>query len=73
MVRLWVELTSVDLLGSLLLLLAGVVLGGLLGVEASGRAVSVQVAAGVHGLLQGVALPAEDVVTVSGSATVEQY
>lgn len=55
---------AVDLLGGLLLDLAGVVLlGGLVG-EASGGAVAVEVALLVHGFLQGVALPAEEVVTM---------
>ena len=62
-------LTSVDVFGGLLLLLAGVVLIGLLGVKASSRAVVVEVAAGVHGLLERVALPAEDVVTVGSRST----
>lgn len=42
---------SVDVLWCLLLLLAGVVCGGRLGVEAGSRAVNVQVAAAVHGQL----------------------
>ena len=63
------QLTVVDLLGSLLLVDASVILGGGLGGEAGGGAVLVEVAALVHGLLEGVALPAEDVVTVGGRAT----
>jgi hypothetical protein len=64
------RLTAINLLGCLLLDGAGIVLVGGLGSEAGSRAILVQVAVLVHGLLQGVTLPAEDVVTVSGSATV---
>jgi hypothetical protein len=63
------KLTAIDRLGSLLLLLASVVLSGLLDSEASLGAGNVGVAVVVHGLLQGVALPAEDVVTVGGRTT----
>jgi len=49
---------------------ASVVLLGCLVGEAGGRAVSVEVAVLVHGLLERVGLPAEDVVTVGGGATV---
>jgi hypothetical protein len=48
---------------------AGVVLLGGLGRETGGGAVLVEVAALVHGLLEAVALPAEDVVTVGSRAT----
>lgn len=61
--------TAIDRLLGHLLLGASVVLGRLLGMESGSRAVSVQVAAVVHGLLEGVGLPAEDVVAVGGGAT----
>ena len=48
---------------------ASVVLLGRLGSEAGRRAVLVEVAALVHCLLEAVALPAKDVVTVCGRAT----
>lgn len=64
------RLTSINWLLGLLGLGAGVVCISRLGFEASRRAVSVQVAATVHGLLEGVAFPSEDVVTVGSSATV---
>ena len=60
-------LTAINLLGSLLLLDACVVLVGGLGCDTGGGAVLVEVASLVHGLLERVALPAEDVITVSGS------
>ena len=63
------RLTAVDGLGRLLLDGASVVLGGLLGCEAGRRAVAVEVAAVVHGPLESVTLPAEDVVTMGGRAT----
>ena len=69
MVLVKVLLTSVNFLRRLLLLLAGVVLSRLLGVKTSGRAVIVKVAPGVHGLLEGVTLPAEHVVTMGSGAT----
>jgi hypothetical protein len=53
----------------LLLLLAGVVLSGLLGSEAGLGASSIEVAVVVHGLLERVLLPPEEVVTVSSRAT----
>lgn len=64
------RLTSINWLLGLLRLDAGVVRISGLGFEASRRAVSVQVAATVHGLLEGVAFPTEDIVTVGSSATV---
>ena len=67
------KLTAINLLGSLLLLLARIVLRGLLDRKASLGARGVEVAVVVHGLLERVALPAEDVVTVcSGSANVHR-
>lgn len=63
------ELTAVDVLGGLLLLGAGAVLGIGLGGEASLGACVVEVAAVIHGLLERVAFPAEDVVTMSGGTT----
>jgi hypothetical protein len=64
------KLTAVDVFGGLLLLCAGAVLGvGLCG-ETGFGAGSVEVAAVVHGFLEGVAFPAEDVVSVSGGTTV---
>jgi len=65
----WQKLTAVDGLGGLLGNGASVVLLGRLVVEAGSGAVVVEVAALVHGLLEGVVLPAEDVVTVSSRAT----
>lgn len=65
------KLTSINGLLGLLGLDAGVVLISSLCLEASRGAVPVQVAATVHGLLEGVAFPSEDVVTVGSSATVE--
>lgn len=65
------KLTSINRLLSLLRLDAGVVRISGLGFQASRRAVFVQVAATVHSLLEGVAFPTEDVVTVGSSATVE--
>ncbi len=62
--------TAVNNLGCLLGLGAGAVLFGGLSSDASRRAVLVQVAALVHGLLEGVALPAEDIITVGSSAAV---
>jgi len=41
-------------------------------VETSGRAVLIEIAVLVHGELKSVVLPAEDIVTVSGGATVIQ-
>lgn len=64
------RLTSVNWLLGLLRLDAGVVCISGLGFQASRRAVPVQVAATVHGLLEGVAFPTEDVVSVGSSATV---
>jgi len=66
----WVELTAVDVLGCLLLLVAGAVLCVGLDGETGLGAGLVEGAAVVHGLLERVALPSEDVVTVSGGATV---
>lgn len=63
------ELTSIDRLLRLLGLGAGVVFISGLGLEAGSGAVAVEVAAAVHGLLEGVAFPPEDVVTVGGSAS----
>jgi hypothetical protein len=63
------RLTAVDLFRSLLLLLASIVLSGLLDGKAGLGASGVEVTVVVHGLLQAVTLPAEDVVTVRGSAT----
>jgi hypothetical protein len=57
-------LTAVDRLRSLLLLLASVVLSGLLNGETSFGASGVEVAVVVHGLLERVAFPTEDVITV---------
>lgn len=64
-------LTAVNILGSLLFLGAGAVLVGGLGVDAGGSAVGVESARAdvVHGLLEGVAFPAEEVVTVGSRAT----
>lgn len=62
--------TAINRLRSLLLESASVILSRSLGRQASRRAVLVEIAALVHGLLEGVTLPAEDVVTVGGSATV---
>jgi hypothetical protein len=53
-----------------LLLLASIVLSGLLRMQTCSRAVHVQVAIVVHGLLQAVTLPAEEVISVSGSSTI---
>jgi len=64
------KLTAIDILGSLLGLGAGAVLRLGLGGDAGLGAVGVEVALVVHGLLECVALPAEDVVAVGGSATV---
>lgn len=64
------RLTSINWLLGLLRLDAGVVRISGLGFEASRRAVSVQVATTVHGLLERVAFPTEDVVAVGSSATV---
>jgi hypothetical protein len=63
------RLTAVDGLGRLLLDGASVVLRGLLGGEAGRRAVAVEVAAVVHGPLESVTHPAEDVVTMGGRTT----
>jgi hypothetical protein len=62
------KLTAIDLLGSLLLLLASTVLSGLLNSKTSLGACKVGVAVVVHGLLQGVAFPAENIVAVGGGA-----
>jgi hypothetical protein len=64
------KLTAVDILGSLLGHGAGAVLRLGLGGDAGLGAVGVEVALVVHGLLERVALPAEDVVAVGGGATV---
>lgn len=64
------RLTSIDWLLGLLGLGAGVVCVGGLGLEAGRGAVPVQVAATVHCLLEGVAFPPKDVVTVGSSASV---
>lgn len=50
-------------------LLAGVVLGGLLDGETGLGASDVEIALVVHGLLERIALPAENVITVSSSST----
>lgn len=63
------ELTAVDVLRGLLLLGARAVLGIGLGGEAGLGARFVEVAAAVHGLLEGVAFPAEHVVAVGGGTT----
>jgi hypothetical protein len=63
------RLTAIDRLGSLLLLLASVVLSGLLDGKTSLGAGNVKGAAVVHSLLQGVGFPAKDVVTVGGGTT----
>lgn len=57
---------AVDILRSLLLLVASVVDIGALFVDAGRGAVLVEVAVLVHGLLERVTLPAEDVVAVGG-------
>ena len=62
-------LTAVNILGSLLLLLARIVLRRLLDGETSLGASGVEVAVVVHSLLEGVAFPTEDVVTMRGRAT----
>lgn len=62
-------LTAINVLGGLLLLLASAVLRGCLDSETGLGAGGVKVAVVVHGLLERVAFPAEDVVTVSGRAT----
>lgn len=49
---------------------ASIILRRSLRSQASSRAVLVEVAALIHGLLEGIALPAKDVITVSGGATV---
>jgi hypothetical protein len=64
-----VTLTAVDVLRSLLLLLASIVLSGLLDGKTSLGASSVEIAAVVHCLLEGVGFPAEDVVTMCSRAT----
>ena len=64
------KLTAIDVFGCLLLLGAGAVLSICLGGKTSLGAGSVEVATVVHGLLERVALPAEDVVTVGGGSTV---
>lgn len=64
------KLTSIDWLLGLLGLDACVVCISRLCLEASRGAVPVQVAATVHGLLEGVALPSEDIVTMGSRATV---
>ena len=58
------KLTAVDRLGRLLRLGAGAVDLGLLRVQAGARAVAVKVAVVVHGPLQAVVLPTEQVVAV---------
>ena len=63
-------LTSIHRLRSLLGLDAGVVHGRLLLVDTRLWAVTVEVAVVVHGFLQGVVLPAEEVVSVSGRAPI---
>ena len=64
------ELTAVDGLGGLLLDSACVVLLRRLISETSSRAIAVEVAAVVHGPLQDVALPAEEIVTVGSRTSV---
>jgi len=66
-----VKLTAVNILWSLLLLLASIVLRGLLNSKTSLGAGGVEIAVVVHGLLEGVAFPTEDVVTVRCRATDE--
>jgi hypothetical protein len=68
-----VQRTSIDILNSLLLLLASIVLGWLLDRETGLGASVVESAAVVHGFLEGVSFPAEDVVAVSGSSTMGNY
>lgn len=68
-----IRLTSVDRLGSVLGNRAGVVDLGRLVVDSSSRAVMVEVASVVHGPLEGVVLPAENVVTVGSGATLIQW
>jgi hypothetical protein len=63
------RLTAIDFLGCLLLLLASIVLSGLLNGETGLGTSGVEVAVIIHGLLQTIALPSEDVVTMGGSAT----
>jgi len=46
-----------------------IVLGGFLGGETCFRAIYVEVAAVVHGLLETVALPSENVITMGGGTT----
>ena len=70
MIAEYVKLTAINILGSLLLLLASIVLRGLLDGETSLGASGVEVAIVVHGLLQGVGFPTEDVVTVLTKAGV---
>lgn len=63
------RLTAINVLGCLLFLGAGAVLGIGLGGETCFGACVVEVAVVVHGLLEGVAFPTKDVVTVSGGTT----
>ena len=60
-------LTAVNVFRSLLLLLASVVLSGLLDGKTSFGTCSVEVALIVHGFLERVAFPTEDVVAVCSS------
>nr|pir hypothetical protein B1D4.120 [imported] - Neurospora crassa [Neurospora crassa] len=64
------KLTAINRLRSLLLDSASIILRRSLRSQTSRRAVLIKVAALVHGLLKRIALPAEDVVTVGGGATV---
>jgi hypothetical protein len=62
-------LTAVNVLRCLLLLLASVVLGGLLDCKASLGASGVEVAVVIHGLLERVTFPTENVVAVCSGTT----
>lgn len=66
------KLTAVNIFRSLLLLLASIVLRGLLDGKTGLGAGGVEVTVVVHGLLEGVAFPTEDVVTMRGRATEER-
>lgn len=63
-------LTSIDRLDRLLPLFACIVLRGLLCSQTSPGACIVEVATVVHGFLEGVAFPTENVVAMRGGATI---
>jgi hypothetical protein len=67
------QLTSINLLRRGLVDLAIIVNVGLSHGQTSCRTILVQVAAIIHGLLEGVALPAKHVVSVSGRTTGQVY